>query len=63
MADEPERRIVGAIHAELERQEEEGTTARTRVLWVGPVESDGMCVVEGPVDLYLLARAILKEVS
>jgi hypothetical protein len=57
MADEPERRIVGAIHAELEKQEYDSD------LWVGPIESDGMCIVDGPVDLYLLARAILGELE
>lgn len=57
MADEPERRLVGAIHAELERQHEDA------LLYVDEVASDGTCVVEGTVDLYLLARAILAETA
>ena len=61
MADEPERRIVGAIHAELERQATGGDAEET--LWIDQLASDGTLQVEGPVDLYLLARAILKEVS
>lgn len=61
MADEPERRLVGVIHAELEKQAEE--SERWNWPLVGPVATDGTCTVEGPVDLYLLARAIRRELN
>jgi hypothetical protein len=61
MADEPERRVVGAMVAELERQAHEA----------GPysyyldesVSPDGSISVSGRVDLYLLARAVITEIK
>lgn len=58
MADEPERRLVGVIHAELEKQAKE---AGPQYIFVDRLASDGTCQVAGPIDLYLLAQAILKE--
>lgn len=59
MADEPERRIVGVIHAELERQA--GDTIIPT--FVDRVASDGTCMMAGTFDLYLLAKAILAEMA
>lgn len=58
MADEPERRIVGAIHAELEKQKTDGNLET-----LGYLNTDGLITVQGELDLYLLAEAILKEVG
>lgn len=58
MADEPERRIVGAIHAELEKQTTDGNIEA-----LGYLNTDGRIVVQGEIDLYLLARAVLAEVK
>lgn len=57
MADEPERRIVGALVAEIERQENDGNII-TSIL-----NTDGTMHIVGNVDMYLLARAILAEVE
>lgn len=58
MADEPERRIVGAIHAELEKQETDGNLS-----YLSGLNNDGTVGVDGIIDLYMLARAILAEVE
>lgn len=57
MADEPERRVVGAMLAELEEQ------ARMPFLALGIPDSMGTVRIEGEVDLYLLAQAVMREVK
>lgn len=57
MADDPRRRLVGAMLAELERQ-----AAPDPDLLVGLPLGTGNVVVEGWVDLNALAGAVLKEV-
>jgi hypothetical protein len=61
MADEPERRVVGAIHAELERQRTERGDASYTGLYLGEIDSLGLLYLDGEVDLYLLARAVIAE--
>lgn len=55
MADEPERRIVGAILVELEQQPY--FNLHDEVDWKGQVGCDGQ------LDLLSLARAVLAEVQ
>jgi hypothetical protein len=54
MADELNRRLVGAIHAELEKQQ-----ADNAGLFVSEqVDSAGILYIDGDLDLYLLAQAV-----
>lgn len=62
MADEPERRIVGAIVAEVERQRDEASD-RLHALYVGEIDSAGLLCIDGTLDLYLLARAVIAEIK
>ena len=55
VADEPERRVVGALLAELEEQ------AATPLLAIGIPDSRGTVLIDGELDLYLLARAVMRE--
>lgn len=55
MADEPERRIIGAILAELEEQ------ARSLFLNVDVPDAMNRVQITGRVNLDKLAKAILKE--
>lgn len=56
MADEPDRRLVGAMVAELEAQVKENPFGAAV-----SVDGMGLCWVDGPIDLYLLADAIRKH--
>ena len=59
MADEPLRRLVGAMVQELETQAQ--STAYS--LQVNPPDGMGIMLVTGEVDLYLLAKAITKHIE
>lgn len=69
MADEPERRLIGALHAELERQNEVSTDRTLKhnhtqnFAVVGMPDSDGHIMVVGELDLKGLARAVLEEME
>lgn len=57
MADEPNRRLVGAMAAELEKQ------AETHHLSIWPIKNDGIMWWEGPVNLFQLAQAVRTELE
>lgn len=61
MADEPERRIVGAMVLELERQAAEAGPYSYYI--DESVSPDGSMSVSGNIDLYLLARAVIQEIK
>lgn len=60
MADEPLRRAVGALAAELERQREAG---HRQTLWLHGPDTDGQVDLNGTVGLMGLAKALLQEVG
>ena len=55
MADEPERRITGALLVELEEQ------AKGPFLAMGLPDSGGAVLVDGEIDVSMLARAVMRE--
>ena len=61
MADEPERRVVGALLLELERQRAEALGREN--LYVDMIVPDGTLYLNGLVDMFLLARAVIAEIK
>jgi hypothetical protein len=57
MANQPEDRIVGAILLDLEQQAREVGGP-----WMGQPYG-GVVLIDGNVDLYLLARAVIAEIK